>query len=141
MMTRCPGRNIRVWALTKLGFEIGDDVYIGPNLTLTVGIADHSIRLYIGDRASLGPNVTLVLATHPNNSRLKDIIKQPPRVISIGHDSWLGANCVILPNVKIGNYCIIGAGAVVTHDVDDFSVVGGVPAKIIRRIDSSMTLS
>jgi acetyltransferase-like isoleucine patch superfamily enzyme len=53
--------------------------------------------------------------------------------VMIGHDVWVGANAVIRCGVTIGNGCIIGAGAVVTKDVPDFSIIGGVPAKLIRK--------
>ena len=136
--THFPYRKVRVWALRRLGFSIGEGVYIAPGLTMAVGYADTHMQLTIGNRVSLGPNVTLILATHPNNSRLKSIITQPPRRIHIGDDTWIGANAVILPNIQIGKCCIIGAGAVVTHDVPDFSVVAGVPARIIKTIDSKL---
>ena len=91
----------------------------------------------LGDRVSLGPNVTLILATHPNNSRLRQYIKYPPRQITIGEDSWLGANVIIMPNVTIGKCSIIGAGAVVTHDVPNYAIMAGVPAKQIGTIDTN----
>ena len=134
-LTRSPKASIRVWAMRKLGFNIGKDVYIGPYLTMTVGYADKSIKVNLHDRVAFGPNVTLVLATHPNNSRLRAYIKYPPRQITIGEDSWLGANVVIMPNITIGKCCIIGAGAVVTHDVPDYAIVAGVPAKQIGAVD------
>lgn len=136
-MTKAPGRGMRARALRKLGFTIGDDVYIGPGLTVTAGILDTSMKLVLEDRVSLGPNVTLVLASHPNNSRLAKVVPAPLRFISIGHDSWLGAGVIVLPSVKIGKYCIVGAGAVVTKDVPDYSVVAGAPAKVMRTIDKS----
>jgi len=138
LLTRCPGRAIRVKALRKLGYFVGKDVYVAPGLTMAVGIEDVNMQLSIGDRVSFGPNVTLILATHPNFSRLNKIVKHPKREITIDHDSWLGANVVVMPNVHIGKYCIIGAGAVVTHDVPDYYVVGGVPAKKIKEIDKSL---
>lgn len=140
LFTRFPQRNLRVWALRKLGFKVGHDVYIAPGLTMAVGVEDTNMSLVLGDRVSFGPNVTLILATHPNFSRLNKIINHPKRSITIGHDSWLGANSVIMPNIKIGKYCIIGAGSVVTHDVPDYTVVGGVPAKEIKRIDPSLLI-
>lgn len=138
-LSRAPGRNIRACALKRLGFAIGDDVYIGPGLTITAGIADKSMRLELGDRVSIGPNVTFVLASHPNNSHLKKYIKAPERRISIGHDTWLGAGCIILPGVTIGENCIVGAGAVVTKDVKPNSVVAGVPARFIKSINLNIT--
>ena len=134
-LTRSGKASIRVWAMRKLGFNIGKDVYIGPYLTMTVGYADKNIKVNLGDRVSFGPNVTLVLATHPNNSKLRSYIKYPTRQITIGEDSWLGANVVVMPNITIGKCCIIGAGAVVTHDVPDYAIMAGVPAKQIGTID------
>lgn len=52
--------------------------------------------------------------------------------IIIGDGVWIGTNVVISPGVKIGNNCIIGANTMVTKDVPDFAIVGGVPAKLIR---------
>ena len=134
MLTRAEGRRVRVWALRKLGFQVGKDVYIGPHLTMAVGYADTHMQLFIEDRVSFGPNVTLILATHSNHSRLNDVIQQPPRKIHIGEDSWIGAGAIILPNVTIGKCCVIGAGAVVTHDIPDYSVAVGVPARVIKTI-------
>ena len=51
---------------------------------------------------------------------------------TIGNDVWIGSNAIIIAGVKIGNGAIIGAGAVVTKDVPDYAVVGGVPARIIK---------
>ena len=134
-LTRCHKASVRVWAMRKLGFDIGKDVYIGPYLTMTVGYADKNIKVNLGDRVSFGPNVTLILAEHPNNSRLRSILKFPPRQITIGEDSWLGANVIVMPNITIGKCCIIGAGAVVTHDVPDYAIMAGVPAKQIGTVD------
>ena len=50
----------------------------------------------------------------------------------IGDDVWIGTRAIILPGVTIGNGVIIGAGAVVTKDVPDYAIVGGVPARVIR---------
>jgi hypothetical protein len=52
--------------------------------------------------------------------------------MSIGSDVWIGCNAVLMPDIKVGNGAVIGAGAIVTHDVPDYSIVVGVPAKIIK---------
>ena len=54
--------------------------------------------------------------------------------VVIGDDVWIGANAVILPGVTIGRHCVVAAGAVVTKDVPDNSVVAGVPAKILKQL-------
>jgi maltose O-acetyltransferase len=56
----------------------------------------------------------------------------PPRAVSIGNDVWIGTRVIILPGVRVGDHCIIGAGAVVTKDVPDWAIVGGNPARVIR---------
>lgn len=61
------------------------------------------------------------------NSALRD-----NRPVIIGNDVWIGANAIILPGVRIGDGAVIAAGAVVTKDVDDYAIVGGVPARVIR---------
>lgn len=55
--------------------------------------------------------------------------------ISVGNDVYIGLNCTILPGVRIGNRCIIGAGSVVTKDIPDNSVAAGVPARVIKSVD------
>lgn len=56
------------------------------------------------------------------------------KAVTIGDDVWIGGNCTILPGFTIGNNVVIAAGAVVTKDVSDNVVVGGVPAKVIKQI-------
>lgn len=134
---RFPYRYVRSWALKKCGFQIGNDVYIGDNLTLTVGFADRSMKLILGDRVSIAPNCTLIIASHPNESRLKPILLPPKRSIIIGNDTWLGANVIVLPGISIGECCIIGAGSVITHDIPSFSIAVGNPARILKEVDKS----
>jgi len=61
--------------------------------------------------------------------------------VIIENDVWIGANSVIMPGVKVGNGAIIGANAVVTKDVPDYAIVGGVPAKIIKYRFDEKTIS
>jgi hypothetical protein len=55
------------------------------------------------------------------------------QIVEIGHDVWLGHNAIIMPGVKIGNGAVVGSGAVVTKDVEPYTIVVGVPAKVIRK--------
>lgn len=57
--------------------------------------------------------------------------------MKIGNDVWIGGNCTILPGVTIGNNVVIAAGAVVTKDIPDNCVAGGVPAKVIKQIENN----
>lgn len=103
---------------------------------------NHSVELdaewgniAIGNHVMIGQNTLLTTARH--NFEEMDIkimfqgLKQST-VIEVGNDVWIGANVTILPDVRIGNGAVVGAGAVVTKDVPDFAVVAGVPAKIIK---------
>ena len=58
--------------------------------------------------------------------------------VNIGNDVWVGGNCTILPGVTIGSNVVIAAGAVVTKDVPDNCVVGGIPAKVISTIENDL---
>ena len=88
--------------------------------------------LSIGDNIMIGPGV--VILTHTHNIDRIDIPmgQQGSRIakVSIGNDVWIGMRVIIMPGVKVGNGVVIGAGAVVTKDVPDYAIVGGVPAMI-----------
>ena len=81
------------------------------------------------------PNTSIITVNHPlSPSKRRQHIGQA-KPVNIGRDVWIGANCTILPGVTIGNNVVIAAGAVVTKNVPDNCVAGGVPAKIIREIN------
>lgn len=130
-----PANKVRVWALRCMGFSVGKDVYVGPGLTISAMNSDDSCSLIIGDRVSIGPEVCLVLASDPNNSRLAKLFPAVRGRIQLQADCWLGARCIILPDVIIGEAAVVAAGAVVTKNVEGYSVVAGVPAQVKRKID------
>ena len=82
----------------------------------------------------MGPDVTILTHTHKIDRTDIPMDKQGSIVkgVTIGNDVWIGMRSIIMPGVKIGNGAVIGAGAVVTKDVPDYAIVGGVPAKVIR---------
>ncbi len=130
MFTRC-GKNITVEHGAFFGggreIEIGNNSAIGLNARI-------SGPLTIGDDVMMGPNVSIYTQNHETENIHKPMRLQtaPKEKVAVGNDCWIGANAVILPGVTIGNGVIVGAGAVVTKDVPDYAVVGGVPAKIIK---------
>lgn len=95
-------------------------------------------KIIIGENTGLGYQATILTSSQPNNgphNYLAKIYKPINAPVEIGHDSWIGAKTLILPGIKIGNFCIVAAGAVVTKDVPDYTVVAGVPAKKIKELD------
>lgn len=110
------------------GLEIGDRSQLGENSRL-----DHNVR--IGSDVLMGPDVIMITHLHEHGSTdipMKDQGGVMAGAITIGDDVWIGARVVVLPGVSIGSHSILAAGAVVTKDVAPYSVVGGVPAQLIR---------
>lgn len=97
-------------------------------------------RVVIGENSTLAYQVTILTSANPNGPHNKLAIVYPKitKPVIIGHDTWVGAKAVILPGVSIGNYCVVAAGAVVNKDVPDYTVVAGVPAKAIKKLDPKL---
>ncbi len=114
-------------------FASGKDITIGNHSGLGIGCRVAG-PLSIGDDVMMAPNVTIVTQNHETSDLSIPMRLQtaPKHKVTIGNDVWIGANVIILPGITIGNGCIIAGGAVVTHDVPDYAVVGGNPARIIK---------
>lgn len=110
---------------------LGQRCYLNKNVRLG---SRGNAPLTLGKDVMVGPNVVMDTSRH-NDARLDIPMKAQGlsyAPISVGDDVWIGANAVITCGVTIGCGCIIGAGAVVTRDIPDFAVAGGVPARVIR---------
>lgn len=111
----------------------GGEISIGHRSGIGVNC---SIRgpLTIGEDVMMGPDVVILTHTHKISDITIPMRQQGSEIrpVTIGNDVWIGMRSIIMPGVTVGNGVIIGAGAVVTKDVPDYAVVGGVPAKIIR---------
>ncbi len=118
------------------GYKIGKQVYIGEDLIIVDELDDRG-RVRICNRVAIAERVTLVISSNANFSKIRSFIKDIHGCIEIGDDAWLGTGAIIMPNIRIGTGAVVGAGSVVTKDVPDFTVVGGVPARAIRKIDVS----
>ncbi len=106
--SRCPGLSMGCYLDGRNGIIIGDNVWIGPRVSL--------------------------ISMNHNQTNYQEYNKNVP--IEIGNNCWIGANAVILPGVKLTEHVIVAAGAVVTETIKEKNVVvGGVPAKIIKKID------
>lgn len=106
---------------------IGEYTFIGRSTEISA-----SLRVEIGRGCLIGPGVYI---TDHNHSVLtgRPMFEQPcpAAAVHIGDDVWLGAHCIVLPGVRIGSGAVIGAGAVVTRDVEAGTIAGGVPARMI----------
>ena len=89
--------------------------------------------IFIGDYTIFAPGVKIISANH-DTDRLDKWLPSDP--IRIGHHCWIGTNAVILAGVSLGDRCVVGAGAVVTKSYPAGSVLGGVPARLLKTIDT-----
>jgi len=131
-----PSNNFRVKGLKICGFEIGEKVYIGSDLIVGSLISENSCHLKIGNRVAIGPRVTILLSSDANWSKLMDNYEYIKSTVILEDDCWIGAGVIILPGITIGKMSIVGAGAVITKNVEPNTIVAGVPAKKIKNIES-----
>jgi len=114
--------------------DFGKNIHLGKNVFIN---SDCKFQdqggIYIGDDVLIGHNVVLATLNHEEDPERRGNLCPAP--IKIGDKVWIGSNATILPGVTIGDGAIIAAGAVVKKDVDKKTVVGGVPAKFIKKID------
>ena len=111
--------------------KMGTNVGIGSNCVIHAGKTN---EIQIGDNVLIAPYV-YIGGTRYHFDRLDIPIDEqgpaPQGGVKIGDDVWIGAGTTIVDGIKIGSHAIIGAGAVVTRDVPEYAIVGGVPAKIL----------
>ena len=82
----------------------------------------------------IAPGVILTCAGHPVDAKQRNQGIETSKPITIGNSVWIGAHATVCGGVTIGDHAVIGAGAVVLHDVPANTIVAGVPAKVIRKI-------
>lgn len=133
----------------KLFGKTGDSIYVNPPLYVDYGrhveIGDNFYanmdcvfldvnKISIGDNVMVGPRVSFYTAGHPTDAevRVKELEFGLP--IAIEDNVWIGGSASILPGVTVGENSIVAAGAVVTKDVPNNTIVGGNPARVIRKI-------
>ena len=113
--------------------DCGKNIHIGKNVFFNMGCKfQDQGGIFIGDGALIGHNVVLATLNHAQSP--SDRASMIPAPIRIGKNVWIGANATVLPGVTIGDGAIVAAGAVVAKDVPENTIVGGVPARIIRTI-------
>lgn len=139
-------RQIRGWCASHIMASAGENINIerkaifsrkcsiGSNSGIGINCVING-ECHIGDNVMMGPNCVIYTRNHRIDRldipmcRQGDTEEKP---VTIGDDVWIGSNVIILPGVKIGSHSVIGAGAVVTKDTDEYSIVAGNPAKVVK---------
>lgn len=119
--------------------DFGKNITIGKDVFINSGchFQDQG-GIQIGDGALIGHNVVLATINHDLNP--EENRKNHYAPITIGAHVWIGSNATILPGVTLGDWAVVAAGAVVTQDVPPRTVVGGVPAKVLKIIPEERTV-
>ena len=122
-----------VTVFTPLYINYGKHIRIGQNVFINFDCTFLALGgITIEDDVLIGPKVSLVTENHPLDPKeRKGLIAKP---IIIKKNAWIGANATILPGVTIGENAVVAAGAVVSKDVPDNAIVGGIPAKFIKNV-------
>lgn len=113
---------------------LGNNVSIGPRAVLYAIYK----KIIFGDNVLLGPNVTIVNGDHSIRRIGIPLINNHEKLpeddadVILGDESWIGANVTILKGVNIGRGCVVAAGAVLVKDTPPYTIVGGVPAKVLK---------
>ncbi len=114
--------------------DCGKNIHIGKQVFINMGCKfQDQGGIYIGDGALIGHNVVLATLNHAKSPNDRGTMIPAP--IHIGKHVWIGSNSTILPGVTIGDGAIVAAGAVVSKDVPENAIVGGVPATILRYLN------
>jgi len=139
----------RTQLLRELFGSTGENVYIEPNIRVDYGynifvgenfsanfdcVILDVCEVRFGDNCMLAPGVHVYTATHPLDPTERNSGKEYAKPIIFGDNVWIGGSAVINPGVSIGDNVVIASGSVVTKDVPNNIVVGGNPAKIIKKI-------
>ena len=142
-------QQLREDLLKDLLGSTGEELYMEPNIRFDYGYNTHVgnqffanfdcaildvAPVHFGDNCMLAPHVQIYTATHPINPVERNSGYEYALPIYIGDNVWIGGGAIINPGVTLGNNVVVGSGAVVTKSFPDNVVVGGNPARIIKKV-------
>lgn len=122
----------------SIHIEEPKNIFIGENVRLRRGCDMTGMgRIIIEDNVLIGPHVKFYTNKHIYINIYKPIMEQETTqgYIKIEKNAWIGGDCILLPDVTIGEHAVVGAGSVVTKNVEPYTVVAGNPAKLIKKIE------
>ncbi|RYE23298.1 MAG: acyltransferase [Sphingobacteriaceae bacterium] len=115
--------------------QIGSNTYVGPNSF----IQGYKANVTIGERVSIAQNVNIMSNSGPNASpAMQKYFPIEIAEVIIENDCWIGANSIIMPGVMLGEFCVVAANSFVNSSFEPFSVIGGNPARLLRKLDESV---
>jgi maltose O-acetyltransferase len=145
---------LRARLLRAAGFAIGEGTLLTSGITMLGGrhartnvrigracfindgcVFDAAGPIVIGDEVNLGQGVLITTGGHLIGTPERRAGLITPEPVHVGSGAWLSSRCVVLPGVTVGAGAIVAAGAIVTRPVEAHTLVGGVPARLIRRLD------
>lgn len=148
-----PSRHLRLWTYKCFGGKIGKETCFfrttGFNYPCNIELGNNTLigshcfldgrgGIKVGNNVNISSGVQMITGGHDiDSSDFKDVFLP----IEIGDYAWICTNALILQGVKIGKGAVVAAGSVVTKDVPDYAVVGGVPAKYIRQRSEDLEYS
>jgi acetyltransferase-like isoleucine patch superfamily enzyme len=123
--------SVNIYGSKSCQLKIGKGTYIGPYCMLD----GFNGKVTIGSFVSFAQRITLLTGSAPNASeKMQRIFPLLKGEVSIGDHTWIGAHCVIMPKVEIGKYCVVAANSFVNQSFPDYSILGGSPAKLLRKL-------
>ncbi len=127
------GKNIYVESHFKCDY--GYNISVGDNFYANFDCVFLDVcPIEIGDNCFLAPGVHIYTATHPLDAAERTSGIESAKPVKIGDNVWIGGRAVINPGITIGNNVVVASGSVVVKDIPDNVLVGGCPAKIIKKI-------
>ncbi|MDD3794466.1 MAG: sugar O-acetyltransferase [Lachnospiraceae bacterium] len=127
------------WVGPGFQCDYGKNIHVGKHFIANFNVTILDIApVHIGEHCMIGPNTLISTVGHPMSPAKRRNHIGIAKPVTIGDDVWIGGNVTILPGVNIGNNVVIAAGAVVTKDIPDNCVAGGIPAKPIKALEDDV---